>query len=165
MQLKHYIIFVLLLGSFSAHAQQVVRATVSTAGASETITVGEQEYVLQQSIGQQSVIGSFATESRATRQGFIQPPIRISGIVEEDTDLDAVVYPNPFESTVRIKFNEEIKGTVSVVLYDIQGRLVYDKPYEVASEIEVNLDFLSKAAYVLLVTSENKQFKANLLKN
>ncbi len=150
---------------FSLEAQQVVRATVSVAGSSETVSAGDQEYVLQQTVGQQSVIGSFSSETLTARQGFIQPPIKIRSIVEEDTDLDAVVYPNPFESSVRIKFNEEVEGTLNVVLYDMQGRLVYDQPYNAASEIEVNLDFLSKAAYVLLVSSENKQLKANLLKN
>ncbi|MDC8002663.1 T9SS type A sorting domain-containing protein [Aureisphaera galaxeae] len=160
-----YIIVFFLLGSLTATSQQVIRTTVSSAGGSETVAVGEQEYTVQQTIGQQSVIGTYATESITARQGFIQPPIRVRGIIEEDTDLDAVVYPNPFESSVRIKFNEEISGPLSVVLYDMQGRLVYDKAYEPAGEIEVQLDFLSKAAYVLLVSSENKQLKANLLKN
>lgn len=165
MELKKHIYIFFLFSCFVVKGQELMRSSISASGASETVTVGESIYTIQQSVGQQSVIGSFTTENVTARQGFIQPPIKINGIVEEDTNLDAVVYPNPFESSVHIKFNEEIKGQLSVVLYDLQGRLVYDKPYDAAPEIVVNLDFLSKAAYVLLVSTENKQFKANLLKN
>ncbi|GAB5398658.1 MAG: T9SS type A sorting domain-containing protein [Aureisphaera sp.] len=165
MYLKYVIIVLFFLGTYATQSQQVVRTSISASGSSETVSNGEQEYILQQSVGQQSAIGSFSSETITARQGFIQPPIRVRSIVEEDTDLDAVVYPNPFQSSIRIKFNEEVKGQLSIILYDMQGRLVYDKPFEAAQEIEVNLDFLSKAAYVLLVTSEEKQLKANLLKN
>lgn len=52
----------LLLFSVTIVAQQTVRSTVSANGSSTTTTSLGKEYVVQQSVGQASVIGNFSSQ-------------------------------------------------------------------------------------------------------
>ncbi|TVR70593.1 MAG: T9SS C-terminal target domain-containing protein [Marinilabiliales bacterium] len=47
-----------------------------------------------------------------------------SPAVEPANSFDASIYPNPSREGVHIKLNQEIKGDVSVRVYDVSGRLV-----------------------------------------
>jgi len=162
---KITILFICLItAAFQCQAQEIARSTVSSIGTSTTISTDSKSYVVQQSIGQASVIGKFDGDGIALRQGFIQPPIRVTAIVTQDTNLTGAIYPNPFSSHVNVAFNEEIKESISVVLYDILGRIVHQDSFQAAQEISINLEFLASAQYVLLVSSNNKQLKANLIK-
>ena len=162
----HYLILLCCCFAISTvTSQEILRSTTSASGASSTILQGDRELVIQQSVGQSSVIGTFQTTANYVRQGFIQPPIEIKSINVDESDLDAVVYPNPFSSTITISFNEPVEGTISIYVYDLLGRTVYQKDVQAAERIEVQLEELSTAQYVLLVSTATKQFKANLLKN
>ncbi len=158
-------ISIMLLGSLSLEAQEIMRSSMGASGASETVTIGEDAYIVHQTVGQQSAIGTYTNENITTRQGFIQPPIKISRIIVEDSNLNAAVYPNPFESTINILFSEEMKENISIVVYDLLGRIVHNTTVKASQELQVDLDSLLDSEYILLVTSGNKQFKANLLKN
>ncbi|MEL6811531.1 MAG: T9SS type A sorting domain-containing protein [Bacteroidota bacterium] len=164
--MKHIILVVAFFSCMSLmHGQEVLRSTLGVAGSSEVVVDGDEEYTIQQSVGQQSVIGSFSSETVTLRQGFIQPPVKIQRIYRDESNLDAVVYPNPFESSINIRFNEELEGTISVLIYDLLGRVVYENGLGADREISINLDMLSSAEYILLVSANNKTFKANILKN
>ncbi|HBR53044.1 MAG TPA: hypothetical protein DEA82_02220 [Flavobacteriaceae bacterium] len=149
----------------SLAAQETVRSTVGVNGSSTTLPTQDGTYVVQQSVGQASVIGQHATENITGLQGFIQPPISIKGVVSEDNTLQAVVYPNPFNSSVTIRFSEELKGPVSVVLYDISGRVVYQKQKQPSKEMQLDFSGLASASYLLYITQAEKEFTANLIKN
>ncbi len=154
-----------LLISWSSVSQEVQRSTLSAAGSSVEVESNGETLLVQQSVGQQSVIGTYIAPGVEARQGFIQPPISVKGISVEETDIQAVVYPNPFESSIQVKFGEVLKGELSIQVYDLLGRTVYEAAEKAAPEITIGLEHLSQAEYVLLITSENKQFKATLLKN
>lgn len=146
-------------------AQETVRSTVGVNGSSTTTTLSGKQYVVQQSVGQASVIGSHTVQDFTVLQGFIQPPIKIEGVLEEDNSLQAVVYPNPFSSNVQVRFSEEIDAPLSITLYDISGRVVFSKEMAPAREIQLDFDFLSSASYLLSISQANKQFTATLIKN
>jgi hypothetical protein len=148
-----------------SRGQEIVRSTIGVSGGSTTIETSNGSYIIQESTGQSSVIGTYTTSEVILRQGFIQPPISIQGVIEEDTNIDAVVYPNPFTSSVNVAFKEELKGGLSISIYDLLGRLVYSNSRSAEKEIRIDLDFLSSAEYILLITAANKQFKATLLKH
>lgn len=145
--------------------QQIVRSTVGAAGSTAVVSQENQSLIVQQSVGQASVIGSFQNTQLALRQGFIQPPVSVAGIVETETDLQASLYPNPFTSNVNVVFEEELEGPLAIRIYDMGGRLVHTKELQAERQITLDLGFLSTAQYVLLIQSETKQFKANILKN
>lgn len=168
--MKHlnFIICMLLgIGSLSGlQAQEIMRSTVSASGGTSQITVGEQTFVVQQSVGQQSIIGTRESQSTIYRQGFIQPPIAVAIINKEDQTLQASLFPNPFESNLYIIFEEAIKGMVNVELFDLNGRLVWQSSENVDGQrMELTFGFLASASYVLRVVHANKSFNATLVKN
>ena len=155
----------LFVGMASAMSQELVRSTVGVSGTSSTVQSGDKSYVIQQSVGQSSVIGLYSANNYTLRQGFIQPPIRILSVGSDSNNpIDAVLYPNPFESDVRIVFNESLEGSVAITIYDMLGRVVHTRTMNAGKEINLELSFLSSAQYVLLLTSNNREFKANILK-
>ena len=146
-------------------AQETVRSTVGVNGKSTTTTVSGKQYIVQQSVGQASVIGNHTVQDFTVLQGFIQPPIKIEAGLDEDNSLQAVVFPNPFSSNVQVRFSEEIDTPLSITLYDISGRVVFSKEMAPAREIQLDFDFLSSASYLLSISQANKQFTATLIKN
>ncbi len=154
-----------IIASSSLFAQETVRSTVGVTGISTTTTVSGKQYVVQQSVGQSSVIGTHTIQDFTVLQGFIQPPIKIEGVLDEDNSLQAVVFPNPFSSYVQVRFSEEIDAPLSITLYDISGRIVFSKEMAPSREIQLDFDFLSSASYLLSISQANKQFTATLIKN
>ena len=144
----------------------LVRATTGVAGSSENISYNNKQYVVQQSIGQASVIGTFYDGNDTFRQGFIQPNV-LAKIVDAAIPLNlaAVIYPNPFTESVTLSFSEKITNTVEVSVFDLLGRLVFSKSYAADQNIHVQFNNLSVANYIIKVTANNKQFIKKILKN
>jgi len=163
---RSVLIILLCLLVAGLNAQELVRSTVGVSGTSSQLKSGDKTYTVQQSVGQSSVIGLYTANSLAIRQGFIQPPIKILSTGGDYDDLiDAIIYPNPFTSDIRIVFNETLEGGIDIIIYDMLGRVVHNMNTRAGKEINLDLSFLASAQYVLLLTSEKRQFKANILKN
>lgn len=143
----------------------LVRATTGTSGSSENVTANNNQYVVQQSIGQASVIGTFYSSDYTVRQGFIQPDV-LAKIIDLGIplNLEAIVYPNPFVESITISFTEEINGKVEVAVFDLLGRQVFSKSYVANQELNVQFSDLPVTGYILKVTANNKQFIKNILK-
>ena len=143
----------------------LVRSTTGVAGSSETISANNKTYIIQQSIGQASAIGTFSTENYTVRQGFIQPDV-LSKIrdIAIPLNLEAVVYPNPFVEGVTLSFSEQITDKVEVAVFDVLGRMVFSKSYAAQQKVQVQFENLSVANYILKVTANNKQFIKKILK-
>lgn len=154
----------------------LVRATTGLAGSSENVVVNNKTYLVQQSIGQASAIGTFHDSDYIVRQGFIQPNI-MAKIIDKDLplslevivspiplSLEAIVYPNPFIQTITISFTEQISGNVEVAVFDVFGQHVFSESYSANQDINVQFGNLSVANYILKVTANNKQFIKKILK-
>lgn len=146
-------------------SNQLIRSTTGIAGFSETVTVKDNLYTIQQSIGQASVIGTFSTTYYTIRQGFIQPNV-FAKIIDKNIllNLVAVAYPNPFIENISLSFNEEIKSDITVTIYDLLGRSLFMKNYAASQNINIELNHLSTAYYVLKATANNKQFIKKIMK-
>lgn len=160
-----YLITLCLLGLNSLFAQELMRSTLSAAGSSESFEIDGSLFIVQQSIGQPAIIGTVSSENIILRQGFIQPPIRILSTNNFYDDLDAIVYPNPFSNIINVHFRKAIKGSLSILIYDMLGRIVYEQNVKAEQNIYLNLEFLSSAEYILLISSGTRSFTANILKN
>jgi len=175
-------VFFLLFVSEFSQAQNtsnsyLLRATTGVAGSSENITVNNKSFLVQQSIGQASAIGTFFVSDYIVRQGFIQPnvmakikdkdlPLSLEAIVyQTPLNLEAIVYPNPFIQSITISFTEKILGRIQVVVFNVFGQHVFSKRYKANQEINVQFGNLSVANYILKVTANNKQFIKKLIKN
>ena len=151
---------------------ELMRSTISSLGTSEEINTNNHNYVVQQSIGQASVIGTFYSFDFVLRQGFIQPLTNsttdqsfIREIENSWVSLDVNVYPNPFSSYLSLEFNEIVSGKIKVEISDISGQLVFTKEYEALQFITVQPQILSGAQYILKVTANNTHFIQKILKD
>lgn len=169
--MKNLLIFVVFICFFhkQVYSQEtknkyLARSTTGVSGSSETITVNNKSYIIQQSVGQASVIGKFQSNGMVLRQGFIQPPVLSSKVIPEETNLQAIIYPNPVNNDVNITFKEDVKESVYIRIFDMLGRSVYDKKLNAAQQLTINLSFLASAQYIFLINTGEKQFKANLIK-
>jgi hypothetical protein len=143
----------------------LVRSTTGVGGASETVVINNKQFVVQQSIGQASAIGTFYNSDYILRQGFIQPNV-LAKIrdVAIPLNLEAVIYPNPFVESIIISFSEQITDKVEVAVFDLLGRLVFSENYLADQKVNVQFNNLSVADYILKVTANNKQFIKEILK-
>ena len=121
--------------------------------------------MVQQSIGQGSAIGTFNNVDYILRQGFIQPNV-LAKIIGKDIllNLEAIIYPNPFVESISISFNEKVSNKIEVAVFDVLGRVVFSKNYNAEQNLQVQLNNLSVANYILKVTANNKKFIKNIIK-
>jgi hypothetical protein len=151
----------------NSYGENLARSTTGIAGSSETISSGNQIYIVQQSIGQASVIGTFYGNTSVFRQGFIQPNSNRQDILPFNPlplKLSLSIYPNPFAESVTLSFSEQVEGTIGVLVFDIAGRLVFSKNYQAEQKLKVHFDKLSMANYIIRVTANNKHFAEKLVK-
>ena len=161
-----FLVFMQFCQAQNTSSNYLVRATTGFAGSSENISANNKTYVVQQSVGQASVIGTFYETDDTFRQGFIQPNV-LAKIIDADIplNLDAIIYPNPFTENVTLSFSEKINNTVEVSVFDLLGRLVFSKSYAADQNVNVQFSSLSVANYIFKVTANNKQFIKKILKN
>ena len=158
-------LFIQQVNSQNNSSEQLVRTTTGVSGSSEIITNNNKTYVVQQSIGQASAIGTFSYENYTLRQGFIQPNVLAKIIdIAIPLNLDAIIYPNPFVESVTISFSEQITDKVEVTVFDVLGRVVFSKNYNAEQNLQVQFNNLSVANYILKVTANNKQFIKKIIK-
>jgi extracellular elastinolytic metalloproteinase len=74
------------------------------------------------------------------------------------------IYPNPTNGLLNIKINNFV-GNVSIQIFDVNGRAVYNKDEDVATEITMNLNFLSKGIYLLKVNGDQLNFTEKFIIN
>lgn len=164
-----YIAVIALLSFNQLTAQSnspyLIRSTVGLAGSSELVPVGDKTYIVQQSIGQVSSIGTFNANGYTVRQGFIQPLISVK-IVEKELPVafEANVFPNPFVEDITISFFEEITGEVVVSIYDLRGVTVFKGSYFDKNEIQISLWDVSEAPYILKILYKGDQFIRKIIK-
>ncbi len=143
----------------------LVRSTTGASGSSEEITHGGDTYIIQQSFGQSSVIGTTENGTYIFRQGFIQPDV-LSKIIEKDIplNLQISVYPNPFQEQISLVFNENITDEINITVFNILGARVFSKSYQPNHQIDIRLDWLSSGEYIIKTIANKKQFISKILK-
>lgn len=165
-----YIFLILFYVSQFTKAQEaksiyLARSTTGLSGSSGNIIVSNKNYTVQQSIGQNSAIGTFYNSNYIIRQGFIQPSVlaKISDAFKP-IDLAVSFYPNPFAESASLEFTEKIIGNVKITVYNVLGSLVFSKIYKAHQKVKLDFNNLSSASYILKVTANNKQFIKNIIK-
>jgi hypothetical protein len=165
-----YIFFISMFLTQFTHAQgskseYLVRSSIGLSGSTSNFSINNKTYVSQQSIGQKSAIGTFKKAGYTLRQGFIQPNI-LAKIIDRNlpVDLEVSFYPNPFVESASLVFTEKIEGNVQVAVFNMMGKLVFSKRYLAGQKIEILIENLSLAGYILKVTANKKQFIKNIIK-
>ena len=123
-------------------------------------TNGRSWYV-QQAVGQASVAGSFQVNGRYFNQGFIQPFLQpVHGL--PSTDLDALLYPNPFTDQFTVELDEEPVGPVTVQVYNAIGQQVHAARHAAQRTLMIQPGPLAPGPYVVHVLVGPRRFIAHL---
>jgi Secretion system C-terminal sorting domain len=143
----------------------IIRSSIGLSGSSNTITTNNGRYIVSQSIGQSSVIGTHSNNGYILRQGYQQPSI-LSVIPQslDDKNLKASIYPNPFQQIVTISFSELMIDDVSIIVFDINGRLILSQKHPPSQLIKLSFNEISSGNYLIKISSNGKQFSAKLIK-
>jgi hypothetical protein len=147
--------------SAMAQSPALLRSTAGSGGSSKTITVGENSYLIQQSIGQGSIIGSVTQSGVVLHQGFVQP--RYTSQRTGVSVFRATIFPNPFSSQLIIQLGEDNPGPVWITLSDILGRAVYSNVLE-GQWIYLETGTLPSGYYTIEIRSGKKIYNSKLIK-
>ena len=149
-------IFSITLGQAQSLSQVVVAntgATISGASNSLSFTAGE------------AVVGSISN-GESLEQGFWLGAVGTLVLSNEEFTLDvnASAYPNPVTDYLNLNFNEMAGQDFEIMLYDTNGKQVFQKELKNSSENEI-LDFHSynTGMYILNIkqraTNKSKTIK------
>jgi hypothetical protein len=143
----------------------IIRSTMGVSGLSKTILTSKGSYIVSQSIGQSSVIGTFNNNGYTVSQGFQQPFIS-ARIVQPPTEnnLKVTLYPNPFRRSINISFDDPITNDIFVILSDMMGRIIFSQKFPASQLIYMPLAYIPDGIYIIKINTENKVFISNIIK-
>lgn len=97
--------------------------------------------------------------SRSNRTAGVFEPIDQTGI-EEILNSNIKLYPNPFSNEIRLTYDSH--ETVSIELYDVQGKLL--KLIDTKSGVAINMASLEKGVYFLSFKLNGMNYKRKIVK-
>ena len=158
-------ILLLILTGGVLNAQILKRESRGIQGSSHFVYGDATSYFLQQSIGQESVIGVKQSQQFALRQGFLQP-IDPNQLNDNSTRvLNGIIFPNPFNQQVTVRFEDVIYDELQVCLYDLFGRQLVSNSYSPTDELVLSFSYLSRGAYLIKIDMGPKTLIAKLIKD
>ncbi|MBL7964108.1 MAG: T9SS type A sorting domain-containing protein [Flavobacteriales bacterium] len=151
----------LIVGS-GLHAQNgLLRSNLGAAGGSTVRSANGSTWYVQQAVGQASVAGSYRVDGRYYNQGFVQPFHKaVRGL--PSTDLEALMYPNPFADRFTIAFVVEPDGPVTVQVYNTMGQVVYAAEHAPQRHLMIQPGALATGSYVVHVVVGQRRFVGHL---
>lgn len=87
-----------------------------------------------------------------------------AGIAQNKMDVSMSVYPNPASNEVNINFNGTYKGTASLIMTDVLGRVVYQSQISTASPAVVSVGELPSGIYFLTLQTNNGKTVQKIVK-
>ena len=162
MNFKYAIYWLCFALSLSGFCQKIKpqRSTLGSSGSSAT--TNSSVYILQ-SIGQPSVIGSYNSQNKVVRQGFVQP-FDLPNKKVNDQSLKMEIFPNPVYAGIMLRILDIIEERPIVQLVDINGRVVLKQSLENVQESSLDMTSFKAGIYFIEVRSGNKIGRMKLLK-
>ena len=139
-------------------------SSIGMGGSSKLLLVNNASYTINQSIGQTSVIGTGRKGNYTVLQGYQQFTKSLNIVANIENELKATIYPNPFEQSINIFFDDMIKENINIRVFDFSGKVVFSKGYPPAQILTIPINYISSGVYIINIISENKKFGANIIK-
>lgn len=157
--------YILLLFTISFHGQVLHHQMLSSQGQTSRISSG---IVVKQIIGQQSINGTSNNRNVVVMQGF-QQSLWSNYIESNKTNtpdyIKTIIYPNPFTETINFQFSKQPLGLISIVVFDVSGRLVYDqKQRAINAVLTIDLSRLPTSAYLVRLSATNYNYYTKIIK-
>ena len=159
--MKYYLLLFFCI-TITSYSQNFYHQMISSQGKSTILSNG---LFVSQTTGQQSVIGNSTKKGYTTSQGYQQNlwgKYISSSIISKIT---TTTYPNPFIESINFQFSQSIKETVSISIFDVLGRLVYNQEKLVSENIlTLDLPNLTSSNYLVKLTTSNYIYYTKILK-
>ncbi|RKS98722.1 T9SS type A sorting domain-containing protein [Flavobacterium sp. 123] len=157
--------YLILLFSITFHGQVLHHQMLSSQGQT---TKAPNGLFVKQTVGQQSITGSSSNEKYVVIQGFQQSlwgKYIASNKIDSVEDIKTITYPNPFTTSVNFQFSKPITDVISVYIFDILGRLVYEQKKKADSTIlTIDLTTLSSSEYLVRLSTANLNYYTKIIK-
>lgn len=150
-----------LFFGFSIYGQQLHHQMLSSQASSNLLPTGIR---INQTIGQQSVIGNYAFSKSVIGQGFQQSSIARSGIKFVSDAITTLTYPNPFVDQIHFQFSKPISGLISLTIFDVLGRLVYSEQ-KLAKQNILTIEniHLPQNEYIVKLSATNYNYSTQII--
>jgi hypothetical protein len=135
---------------------------LSSQGTSKTLANGT---FISQTVGQQSVIGNTTKNGYTIGQGYQQ--IVWGKYINSNltSNITTTTYPNPFIQSVNFQFSKPIKETISIAIFDVRGRLIYQQEKRANDNIlTIELGQLAAENYLVRLSANNYTYYTQILK-
>jgi len=147
----------------------IKNSTLTSVGsANVSLSTSNNNYLIEQSIGQSSIIGLSETNSLSVQQGFLNN-ILVINIDNPETNITQKikfkVYPNPVNDYFYITFSKTPINRIKIGLFDITNKLILAKTYPPEKKTKVMLNdlFLNEGTYILQVISDDTKYVEKLI--
>ncbi|MFZ4680309.1 MAG: T9SS type A sorting domain-containing protein [Flavobacterium sp.] len=160
--MRKSLIFIFMVFISGAQAQELHHQMLSAQGASKELSNG---MYVSQTVGQQSVIGNYTKDGKTYGQGYQQSVWSKYISTNTNNNITTVTYPNPFISTINFQFSQTIKEPISVSVFDIRGRLIFNQEKQASGNIlTIDLPNLASSNYLVRLSSPNYTYYTQILK-
>jgi len=153
-----------LLFSCAFYGQVMHHQMLSAQGASQELSSG---VIINQTIGQQSSTGNSSTDF-VVMQGFQQNlwgKYITSNAAEDLKGIKTITYPNPFTETVNFQFSEPVTGVVTISVFDILGRVVYQQEkVPINTTLTIDLSILPATKYLVRLQTLKLTYYTQIIK-
>ena len=87
-----------------------------------------------------------------------------TGFDDPNPIVDFMMWPNPASNYVEISITDRsMTGILSVLLYDITGRVILQSAHDAGGKITLNTTGLNKGVYFVTIQNQDKTFNAQKL--
>ncbi len=157
--------YLLLLFSITFQGQVLHHQMISSQGLSTKTPDG---LIIRQTVGQQSLTGTSGNKEYVVMQGFQQSlwgKYIASNHVDAIEGITTTTYPNPFTETINFQFSKPVTDAISISVYDVMGRLVYEQNKKAVNDIlSIDLSELPTYEYLIRLRAANLNFYTKIIK-
>ena len=120
---------------------------------------------ISQTVGQQSVIGTSTKNGYSIGQGYQQNVWSKYIGTNSTADITTTTYPNPFIQAVNFQFSKPVKEPISIAIFDVRGRLIYQQEKRANDNIlTIELGQLAAENYLVRLSAKNYTHYTQILK-
>ena len=140
----------------------IVRFSIGNASSNQ---IDNQHNYTQQSIGQQSPMGTFYLDEFIVIQGFIHPEnyFEFRGHLNMSSN-NLIVYPNPFNSMINVSLSELINTKFNVIIYSISGQQLFNETFLDQENATIATENLPVGYYIIKVSANGLNTYKKLIK-
>jgi hypothetical protein len=157
--------YLLLLFTITFQGQTLHHQMLSSQGLSTKMPNG---FLVNQTVGQQSITASSSNKDYAVMQGFQQSlwaKYIASNKIDVVQGIRVTAYPNPFIEIINFQFSKPITDEISIYIFDILGQLIYEQKKKIDNDIlTIDLARLPNSIFLVRITTNNLNYYTKIIK-